>query len=72
MTWHQQRVALARYHLEAAGWDRLDERAESIARQPFDVVFLVNALTNWRYMNAPPLAEALERMNRLLDQHRFS
>lgn len=32
----EQRITRARYLLEAAGWDKLDERAEAIARTPFE------------------------------------
>lgn len=68
----ERRIARARYLLEAAGWDKLDERAEAIARTPFDVDLMVRTLTCLRDANAPPLSEQLERMRQLLEENRFS
>lgn len=68
----EHRIARARYLLEAAGWDKLDERAEAIARTPWDVDMMVSTLSRLRDANAPPLSEQLESVARLLDQHRFS
>lgn len=71
MTFHEARVARARQLLWAAGWDRLDERAEAIAKTPFCVELMVSTLTRLRDANAPPLSEQLASMRRFFEDNPF-